>query len=103
MINEANKIMSKYPDRIPIIVNKHKKSNGPEIDKKKYLVPKDMKISQFSYVIRKRLEIDCGKAIFLTINNNIPVSSKTVNDIYLENKSSDEFLYIEYSFENTFG
>lgn len=35
----AEKIRSKYPDRIPVIVEKAPKSDAPDIDKKKYLVP----------------------------------------------------------------
>jgi hypothetical protein len=37
------KIKSKYPDRIPVIVQKSPKSDAPEIDKKKFLVPADVR------------------------------------------------------------
>ena len=37
---EADRIREKYPDRVPIIVEKSTKSTDiPDIDKKKYLVP----------------------------------------------------------------
>ena len=55
--NEANRIKQKYPDRVPIIVEIDEKSNLPQIDKKKYLVPHDLTISQFIYVIRKRIKL----------------------------------------------
>ena len=32
----------KYPNRIPVVVNKSKNSNAPDIDKNKYLVPSDL-------------------------------------------------------------
>ena len=49
--NESTNILKKYPDRIPIIVEKYKNSKINDIDKCKYLVPKDMTIGQFIYVI----------------------------------------------------
>ena len=35
---ESNKIRQKYPDRIPVIVQKVEGSNIEKIDKRKYLV-----------------------------------------------------------------
>ena len=32
----ADRIRAKYPDRIPVIVEKAPKSDAPDIDKKKY-------------------------------------------------------------------
>jgi GABA(A) receptor-associated protein len=43
------------------------------------------------------------KAIFLFINGSIPISSQMLGNIYELNKENDGFLYIVYSFENTFG
>jgi len=53
--DKSSKMLLKYPDRIPIIVKRYKECNLPEIDKNKYLVPKDMKINSFVYVIRRKL------------------------------------------------
>ena len=39
---ESTNIKNKYPDRIPIIVEKYKDSKLPTIDKCKYLVPREM-------------------------------------------------------------
>lgn len=42
---EASKILEKYPDRIPVIVERHpdaKESEIVDIDKKKFLVPPDL-------------------------------------------------------------
>ncbi|KAK9273934.1 hypothetical protein L1049_018746 [Liquidambar formosana] len=39
---EAGRIRDKYPDRIPVIVEKAERSDIPNIDKKKYLVPADL-------------------------------------------------------------
>lgn len=103
---EAMRVISKYPDRIPIIVNRAKGA-GPEvpfIDKHKFLVPSDLTIGQFQYVIRKRLLLEPHKALFMFINNCVPPTSALVSTIYDECKDHDTlFLYVTYSMENTFG
>ena len=69
-IQESNKILSKYPSRIPIIVEKSDNCELSDISKK-YLVPKDLKLQQFVYIIRKRIHIDSSKALFVTIDNSL--------------------------------
>ncbi|KAJ3405473.1 ubiquitin-like protein atg8 [Chytriomyces hyalinus] len=100
---EAERIRQKYPDRIPCIVEKAEKSDIATIDKKKYLVPCDLTVGQFVYVIRKRIKLSPEKAIFIFVNNVLPPSSSLLSQVYQEHKDEDGFLYIVYSSENTFG
>eukprot|EP00474_Spongospora_subterranea_P008986 CRZ09444.1 hypothetical protein [Spongospora subterranea] len=100
---EAQRIRAKYPDRIPVICEKSPKSKIDEIDKKKYLVPCDLTVGQFVYVIRKRIQLTPEKGIFLFINNTLPPTSALISTVYEEQRGPDGFLYIEYSGENTFG
>jgi len=51
-LTESTKIIEKYPDKIPVIVEKYVKSSIKNIDKNKYLVSGDMTMSQFIYIIR---------------------------------------------------
>lgn len=102
-LNESTRILEKYPDRIPIICEKNKNDTCPQIDKKKYLVPFDLTIGQFIYVIRKRLHLQAECALFLFIGGTIPPSSTLVGSIYEQHKNKDGFLYVTYSKENTFG
>ncbi|KAL4592472.1 hypothetical protein LXL04_005468 [Taraxacum kok-saghyz] len=69
---EAARIREKYPDRIPVIVEKGERSDVPNIDKKKYLVPADLTVGQFVYVIRKRIKLSAEKAIFIFVDNALP-------------------------------
>jgi len=101
--DESSRIMKKYPDRIPVIVEKSSTSYVTDIDKKKYLVPSFLTIGQFIYVIRKRIKLAPEQALFLFINNTIPQSSALMSCIYKEHKNKDGFLYMVYSGENTFG
>jgi GABA(A) receptor-associated protein len=100
---ESARILTKFPDRIPVIVEKAKASDVPEIDKYKFLIPKDLTMGEFLYVIRKRIKLAPEKAIFLFCNNNIPNVSDTISRLYDEHKNVDGFLYITYASENTFG
>ena len=86
-----------------VIVEKAEKSDIPDLDKKKYLVPADLTVGQFVYVIRKRIKLSPEKAIFVFVNNVLPPTAALMSSIYDEHKDDDGFLYIAYSGENTFG
>ncbi|RKO94954.1 hypothetical protein CXG81DRAFT_27970 [Caulochytrium protostelioides] len=102
---EASRITQKYPDRIPCIVERSAQSSPslPLIDKKKYLVPSDLTVGQFVYVIRKRIKLAPEKAIFIFVEGVLPPSSMLLARVYEEHKDEDGFLYVVYSSENTFG
>ncbi|KAI0928318.1 ubiquitin-like protein atg8, variant 2 [Taiwanofungus camphoratus] len=128
---EAERIRQKYPDRIPVICEKADKTDIPTIDKKKYLVPSDLTVGQFVYVIRKRIKLAPEKAIFIFVDEVLPPTAALMSAIYEEHKcvptirvspgvnqshrwrialpatsicrDEDGFLYVSYSGENTFG
>lgn len=102
---ESKRIREKHPDRIPVICEKSTRCNKdiPDIDKRKYLVPSDLTMGQFIYVIRKRMNLTPHKSIFLFVNHTLPQSSELISKVYEKCKDQDGFLYIEYSSENTFG
>ncbi|KAB2622445.1 autophagy-related protein 8f [Pyrus ussuriensis x Pyrus communis] len=98
---EAARIREKYPDRIPVIVEKAERSDIPNIDKKKYLVPADLTVGQFVYVIRKRIKLSAEKAIFIFVDNVLPPTGAIMSAIYEEKKDEDGFLYVTYSGRTT--
>ena len=100
---ESTKIVEKYPDRIPIIVEKQCHSDIPDIDKHKFLVPNDITVGQFIYIIRKRIKLSSSKSIFVFINNILPPPACNMSKLYEEQKCEDGFLYFTYAGENTFG
>ncbi|KAM5588727.1 autophagy-related protein 8C-like [Rosa sericea] len=100
---EACRIREKYPERVPVIVEKAVKSDIPDIDKKKYLVPADLTVGQFVYVVRKRIKLSADKAIFIFVKNILPPTAALMSAIYEENKDEDGFLYMTYSGEQVFG
>lgn len=102
-LKKSTEILKKFPDRIPIIVEQGKNSNLPKLDKFKYLIPKDLTIGQFKYVLRKRIKLQPEKSLFLFINNNIPPISQLMSQIYQQHKSKCGFIYITIMDQNTFG
>ena len=102
-LQESTRIMEKYPYRIPIICSRSAHSDVPILDKQKYLVPSDLTMGQFVFVIRKRINLDPSVALFLFINNTVPPTASLISTLYQEHKCRDGFLYITYSGENTFG
>tara|TARA_B100000424_G_C22581968_1_gene327100 strand:+ start:143 stop:523 length:381 start_codon:yes stop_codon:yes gene_type:complete len=103
--NECDRIRAKYPDRIPVIVERSMFSKElNEIDKKKFLIPADLTVGQFVYVIRRRITLSSDKALFIFINDDLmPSSSELLSVIWKNYKEKDGYLYVKYSGENTFG
>lgn len=99
---EASRIVEKYPERIPVICQR-KTLDAPEIDRKKYLVPKDLSLANFMYIIRKRVNLPPEKSLYLFINGNMITLTTLMSAIYEEHKDKDGFLYVDYSCESTFG
>lgn len=97
-------IRMKFPTRIPVIVEKQAGSDVPDLDKFQFLVPSDLTMGQFGYVIRKRLTLSPEKAIFLFCKNSIPPTSSLMSVIYERfQDKQDGLLYVTYAGENTFG
>jgi len=107
--DESNRILSKYIDRIPIIIECTDKELDNIIKKKKFLVPCDISASYLLHIIRDRAKIDSKKALLMFVDNILITSSSLMIQIYenyLNNKKEeleDKFLYITLSYENTFG
>ena len=90
---ESNKIMNKYPSRIPIIIEKCNNCALDEIDKIKYLVPKELKMSQLIYVIRKRIRLNPSETIFLMASENLQLtSSRFVKEIAFHSVKINNFV-----------
>ena len=103
-VQEATRVLSKYPERIPVICEKNAKCvDLNNIGKEKYLVFPDLTCGQFMYIIRRSLGLPAEKAVFMMINGIIPSNTEIMYELYEKHKDSDGFLYITYTSENVFG
>ena len=104
-IEESKRICAKFPGRVPVIVERSRSSPSlPQIDKPKFLAPKEMTIGQFMFVVQRRLTLSSAQAMYLLANDTILVgASSTMSAVFEQHHQDDGFLYITYAIENTFG
>ena len=98
-LSEAEKLLSKYTDRRPIIIN-NKISNN----ELKYIVPINLTIIQLLYIIKKKEGLNENEAFYLfTEDKSLVTSSSTIGQIYGNYKNKDNFLYLDLHKESVFG
>ena len=101
---ESAKIRAKFADRVPVIVERTSTCQSIAlIDKRKFIVPIDLTIAQFTHVIRKRLHMLSSTAIFIMCVDTLPPASSTIGELFASHSDADGFLYVTYSGENAFG
>ena len=109
-ISESNRIISKFPDRIPVIIITTNTNIEKMLKKNKFLVPYDLTVSYLLANIRSVIKLDPSKALFLFCDNNLLSGSQLLHEIYKNYRdkhgagsSKDNFLYISIEEETTFG
>jgi GABA(A) receptor-associated protein len=100
---ECEKIKAKHPDRIPTIIVRHRGSKFAELESSKFLIPKDLTVGHFIYVLRTKIKLRPEQAIFVFVNGILPPNTALVSQIHEKHQSEDGFLYLTITSENTFG
>lgn len=100
---QSSAVMKKHPGRVPVYVYKHKRSKYDDIKKHKFLVPVDITVGSFLYIIRKQLSLTSDQGIFVFIGGVLPPTSALMSQVYKQHADEDGFLYIAFSHESVFG
>jgi GABA(A) receptor-associated protein len=102
---DLEKLQHKYPSRIPVFMIRARGADPsfPTLTRQKFLVPKDLTLGMFSYVVRKHLSLPPEKALFLFVENYLPTTSMPMSQLYAQHKSEDGALRIVYTSESAFG
>lgn len=102
---EAERLRSRFPDRVPVLVLRHRGAapDVPRLPKSKFLVPKDLALGQFIYVVRNQMKMSSEKALFMFVGNMLPTTGALMSELYAQYKSADGFLRVVYTSESTFG
>ena len=80
---ESRRVREKYPDLIPVICERADNSDLPDTTRRKYLVPQALTMGQFMYVLRRRINLDANRAMFLFIDNNtLAPSAELVSSVF---------------------
>ena len=102
----SDKIKKEFPDKIPVIVEKDPRAKTlNDIDKTKYLVPKEISVTQFSFMLRKRLQLKENDAFFLIAKCKYTIMGEyTMDDVYNKYSGKDDgYLYITYTSKEIWG
>lgn len=111
-ISESQRILSKFPDRIPIIID-CSKDLDKILSKKKFLVPREISVSYLLTIIRNKSTLNSTKAIFIFCNDKLLSGTSILGTVYDEYEKNakkdsdfikgDKTLYLNLAYENTFG
>lgn len=104
-VKDVQKVREKYPNKIPIIVERFKKEKQlPLLSRSKFLVPDHVPVGYIITQIRRMLNLNPTQAVFLLVNQRSMAShSMTMLQLYNQEKDPDGFLYIVYASQETFG
>lgn len=97
--DDVLRLMKRYPDKIPVYVE------GENLSQNKFLVPYDITVSQFLYMLREKVLLTPNESIFLFFGKRkeMMASNMIIREIYDRLKDDDDMLYAFYSKENVFG
>jgi GABA(A) receptor-associated protein len=97
-------ILKQHPDRIPVVVECSDELQAIHpLKKNKFIVPFELTLAQFMFVIRKHMKLNPEYAIFVFINNRLHPTTSLIGTIYEKEKDEDGFMYMDVFQESTFG
>lgn len=102
---EAERVLAKYPEKVPIVVERAKgiKTSVPELKKWKYVVPRDLTMGQMMFLLRRHMSLPPEEALFLFVGNTLVPSTERMVDVWMRYREKDGALHIVYSGESAFG
>jgi hypothetical protein len=110
-ISESNRILSKHPGHIPVIVESMNTKKFA-IVKNKFLVPRNVSAGHLLTSVRKQIKCNPNEAIFMFANDKMISSTMLMGELYEqylreningEHSDNDMFYYVCVQSENTFG
>jgi len=108
-IRNSSVVIDKYyPDKVPVVIQKlARETYLPELKKHKFLIPGNMTYSSFLIYLRGILTTTLcpSTAIFLTTEGgHMMCANEQMLNVYQDHSDKqDNFLYLFYCSENTFG
>ena len=101
--DHADKILSKYPRRYPILI--WKLESDIAIKRRKFIAPQDITLGQFLYVLRKQLvDFNAAEGLFLFVEstNMLLPAGDEIGKLWHQHNVNG-FLRLTLAKENTFG
>lgn len=96
---KARRLMSRHPEHLPVII-----ITNIKMSKYKFLPHKESTIAFLLTTLRGYMpKIKPAQGLILTVNNTMPPLSSTIEEIYKDHASPDEYLHLSVTVENMFG
>mmetsp|Transcript_27556 Transcript_27556/g.27238 ORF Transcript_27556/g.27238 Transcript_27556/m.27238 type:complete len:117 (+) Transcript_27556:34-384(+) len=102
--SETRIIQTKWPEKLPIILEKDPRCTLEALPKIKFLCSNDYTVQQFTASIRKKLNLDPSAGIFIFIGGKELLTGEALmSEVYQAKKDEDGFLYMLYSQHEVLG
>eukprot|EP00756_Hemistasia_phaeocysticola_P022135 Hpha_TRINITY_DN15815_c2_g1::TRINITY_DN15815_c2_g1_i3::g.189636::m.189636/K08341/GABARAP, ATG8, LC3; GABA(A) receptor-associated protein len=96
--HEANSLLKKHRDKVPVIFENTPDSDLPQLSNPKMLIPASSDVGHLISTVRERMRLPPNKKMFLTTRTGrTPDLRVKMSALYATNKSDDGFLYVWYS------
>jgi len=95
-----DEVLRRHPNRVPVKIDEE---SDFDIDRRKYLIPRDMTLGTFVTYLRNRVKLNNSEAMFVLIEGILPPVSATIETLYITHVRDDRLLHIILKKENTFG
>ena len=93
-ISESKRIISKFPDRIPVIILTNNSRLQKMLTKNKFLVPYDLTVSYLLANIRNQIKLDSSNALFIFCENILLSGSEELSKVYINYKIKNNYIYL---------
>ena len=85
--SESEKIARFWPDKVPIILEKHSSSKLGDVPKAKLLCPKSYNFSQFLMCLRMKIKLSKEDSLFVFLGKSeLVTGEKSISALYEEHK-----------------
>lgn len=96
---KARRLMSRHPEHLPVII-----ITNIKMTKYKFLPHKESTVAFLLTTLRGYMpKIKSSQGLIFTVNNTMPPLSLSIEELYKEHASPDEYLHISVTTENMFG
>ena len=104
MMRDSLHLLRKYPDRVPVILQKKHGDPLGGLDTEYFLISKDKTCGEIMINLRRRLKLPAYKALFiLSSSGKVITNSSPLSIVYEAEKEPDGYLRLVYESENVFG
>ena len=101
-VAECKRLKDQYPDRIPVILEFDAMLHKQKI-KERFLVPEDLTMGQFMFVIRSQLQLTPSEAVYLMCRGHCIPNTDIFSEIGEKHKEKCGIVFMRLYKENTFG